>query len=159
MYKVITINGEDYKLEFAIEASLYKECIQSITELIYRIDAGQNTRDIEQVLAGISDIPTTAVNCFYAGLLEHHGVEVGDGKVPNLRAAKELARAIIKDEQSEISNFYDLMSMCVEQMGEDGFFDLIGLSSLVTTNSEQKRGRKKKATTTPKPIPTDPSET
>lgn len=53
MYKVFTVNGEDYKLEFAIEASLYKECIQSITELIYRIDAGQNTRDIEQVLAGI----------------------------------------------------------------------------------------------------------
>ena len=146
MYKVITINGEDYKLEFAIEASLYKECIQSITELIYRIDAGQNTRDIEQALAGISDIPTTAVNCFYAGLLEHHGVEVGDGKVPNLRAAKELARAIIKDEQSEISNFYDLMTMCVEQMGEDGFFVLIGLGSLISTNTTQtsKRGRKKK---------------
>lgn len=146
MYKVITINGEDYKLEFAIEASLYKECIQSITELIYRIDAGQNTRDIEQVLAGISDIPTTAINCFYAGLMEHHGVEVGDGKVPNLRAAKELARAIIKDEQSEISNFYDLMTMCVEQMGEDGFFDLIGLGSLISTNTTQtsKRGRKKK---------------
>lgn len=148
MYKVITINGEDYKLEFAIEASLYKECIQSITELMYTIDSGQNTGDIKSILNGISDIPNTAINCFYAGLLEHHGTESGDGRVPNMTTAKELARAIIKDEQNEISNFYDLMTMCVEQMGEDGFFDLIGLGSLISTNTTQtsKRGRKKKPT-------------
>lgn len=148
MYKVITVNGEDYKLEFAIEASLYKECIQSVTELMYTIDSGQSARDAKTILSGISDIPGTAINCLYAGLLEHHGVESGDGKVPNMLAAKRLARDIIKDDQNDIENFYDLMTMCVEQMGEDGFFDLVGLGSLISENEKptQKRGRKKKQT-------------
>ena len=145
MYKVIRINGEDYKVEFSIEASLYNDCIEKITGLMFDVDAGQSTNNIKQALSGISDIPNTAVHCLYAGLLEHHGTESGDGKVPNLATAKRLAAALLKDENSEYSNWYDILTMCANQMGEDGFFELIGLTGLMTgEETTQKRGRKKK---------------
>lgn len=142
MYKVLTIGGEDYKLEFSIEASLYHECIEKITGLMFDIDSGQSSNDIKKLLSGVSDIPNTAVTCFYAGMLEHHGIEEGDGKVPNLSAAKRLAVALIKDDESDISNWYDLFSMCVDQMGEDGFFDLIGLGSMLATETTRKSPKK-----------------
>lgn len=141
MYKIITINGEDYKLEFSIEASLYHECIEKITGVMFDIDSGQTTNDYKQLLSGMSDIPNTTVICFYAGLLEHHGTDEGDGKVPNLSTAKRLAKSLLRDENSEVDNFYDLFSICIDQMGEDGFFDLIGLPSMLGV--EKKKEPKK----------------
>lgn len=141
MYKIITINGEDYKLEFSIEASLYHECIEKITGVMFDIDSGQTANDYKQLLSGMSDIPNTAVICFYAGLLEHHGRDGGDGRVPNLSTAKQLVKSLIRDENSEVDNFYDLFSICIDQMGEDGFFDLIGLPSMLDV--EKKKEPKK----------------
>ena len=142
MYKIITINGEDYKLEFSFEASLYHECIEKITGVMFDIDSGgQTANGYKQLLSGMSDIPNTAVICFYAGLLEHHGTDEGDGKVPNLSTAKQLAKSLLRDENSEVDNFYDLFSICIDQMGEDGFFDLIGLPSMLDV--EKKKEPKK----------------
>ena len=138
MYKVLTIDGEDYKLEFSIEASLYHECIEKITGIMFDIDAGQTTNDIKMLLSGVSDIPNTAVVCFYAGLLEHHGLDEGDKRVPNVSTAKRLAVKLLRDEDSDVSNWYDLFSLCVDQMGEDGFFDLIGLPSMLGTEKKKK---------------------
>ena len=36
MYKVLMIDGKEYKLEFSIEASLYNDCIEKIK--IYKIE-------------------------------------------------------------------------------------------------------------------------
>lgn len=149
MYKVLTIGGEDYKFEFSIEASLYHECIEKITGLMFDIDAGSTSNDIKQLLAGVSDIPGTAVICFYAGLLEHHGTDEGDGKVKNLGDAKRLAVKLLRDDNSEIDNWYDLFSLCVEQMGEDGFFDLVGLGGMLGTEKKEPKkpqDHKKKVT-------------
>ena len=142
MYKVITIDGEDYKLEFSVEASLYHDCIEKITSIMFDIDAGQSTNDMKKILSGVSDIPYTAVACFYAGLLEHHGKEEGDGKVPNISVAKRLAVKLLKDENSDVSNWYDIFSMCVDQMGEDGFFDLVGLSDMISGEEKKKKAPK-----------------
>lgn len=140
MYKVLTIDGYDYKLEFSIEASLYHECIEKITGLMFDIDSGQNTNDLKKVLSGVTDIPNTAVLCFHAGLLEHHGVDSGDGKVPNIATAKRLIASLLRDENSGIDNWYDVFNICVEQMSEDGFFDLIGLREML--GAERKSPKK-----------------
>ena len=138
MYKVLTIGGEDYKLEFSIEASLYHECIEKITSLMLSIDSGQTANDIKQMLSGICDVPNTSVTCFYAGLLEHHGTEEGDGRIPNFATAKKLAAKLLRDEDSEVDNWYDLLTLCIEQMREDGFFDLIGLSEMFGAEKKKK---------------------
>lgn len=143
MYKIIKIGGEDYKLEFSIEASLYNDCIEKITNLMYSIDSGQNKRDVKQILSGISDIPNTAVICFYAGLMEHHGIE-GDGKVVNLLTAKRLAKQLLKDEESEVKNWYDIFRICLDQMSEDGFFDLIGMSDMLSAEPTEPKKEPKK---------------
>ena len=33
MYKTLTIGGNDYKLEYTIEASLYADCVKGTAEL------------------------------------------------------------------------------------------------------------------------------
>lgn len=141
MYKILNIDGKDYKLEFSIEASLYNDCIEKITGLMYNISFGQSSRDIKQILSGVSDIPNTTVTCFYAGLLEHHGAE-GDGTVTTRDNAKRLAVALLKDEHSEVKNWYDLFSICLEQMSEDGFFELIGMSDILSTEVAPRKPKK-----------------
>lgn len=130
MYSIVKINGYDYKFEFSIEASLYNDCIESVMGLMIDMDASGNS-DRKAVLSTISDMPHVAVTCFYAGLLEHHGTEAGDGKVPDLDSAKRLAKTLLREEGSNVRNWYDLLTLCTEQMAEDGFFDLIGLTDMV----------------------------
>lgn len=135
MYKIITIDGKDYKLEFTIEASLCRECIEKISGLMVDLSSSD---DIKQMLSGISDIPYTALVCFYAGLLEHHGAHPeGDGTVPDMNATKRLAVKLLRDENSGIDNWYDLFTVCIDQMGEDGFFDLVGMTSVTKTDEKK----------------------
>ena len=137
MYKIITIDGKDYKLEFTIEASLCRECIEKISGLVIDISNGE---DIKQMLAGVSDIPYTSLICFYAGLLEHHGTHpTGDRTVPDINAAKVLAAKLIHDENNDINNWYDIFTTCIEQMGDDGFFELVGLNSIMGTSEKKPR--------------------
>ena len=73
MYKLLKIGGEDYKLEYTIEASLYADCVSSLTGLMTDIEMAGTSNDIKKVLSGISNIPNTALTLFYAGLMEAHG--------------------------------------------------------------------------------------
>lgn len=126
MYKILNIGGDEYKLEFSIEASLRNECIEKITEIMMLLSAADNNGDVKDVLKGLSNIPGTALECFYSGLLEHHGSN-GDGTVKNIGDAKRLVVSMIRDEESEYNNWNDIMTLCVNQMAEDGFFELVGL--------------------------------
>lgn len=144
MYRVLKIEGEEYKLEFSVEASLYNDCVQKVTGLMLDVATGQNDADLKQILSAFADVPNAAITCFFAGLLEHHGSEA-DGRVPNIKAAKKLAVSLIRDkENSDVNNWYDLFTLCATQMGEDGFFELIGLGEMLGT--EKKR---------PMPVPQD----
>lgn len=135
MYKLIRIGSEDYKLEYTIEASLYADCVSSLTGLMADIDMSGTSNDIKKVLSGISNIPNTTLTLFYAGLMEAHGTHPdGDGKVPDIQTAKQLIAKYIKEHsEDETGNFFGIMQMCIEQMGEDGFFKLIGLESMMNT--------------------------
>lgn len=143
MYKTLTINGTDYKLEYSIEASLYRDCIDKVSGMLFNVVAGQASKEMQPIISAMSDIPTTAITVFYAGLLEHHGVD-GDNSVPNIGVAKRLAVSILRDNDNEVKNWYDLLVICMDQMGEDGFFDLVGLSEIL--NTEESPVPKKKTT-------------
>lgn len=133
MYKVLNIGGQDYKLEYSIEASLYADCISSLTGLMTDIETAGNLNDIKKVLAGVSNIPQTTLTMFYAGLMEAHGNHPdGDGMVSDIQTAKRLIAQYIKEHtEDETGNFYGIMQMCIEQMGEDGFFKLTGLNPMM----------------------------
>lgn len=144
MYKVLNIGGQDYKLEYSIEASLYAECVASLTSLMSDIETAGDENDVKKALVGISNIPQTALTMFYAGLMEAHGTHSdGDGKVPDIQTAKRLVALYIKEhKEDETGNFYGIMQMCIEQMGEDGFFDLIGMTAMANTVAKPKKPKK-----------------
>lgn len=145
MYKILNIGGQDYKLEFSVEASLYADCVSSLTGIMTDIEIAGSENDIKKVLSGISNIPQTTLTIFYAGLMEHHGTHSeGDGKVPDIATAKRLISQYIKEHNEDDSgNFYGIMQMCIGQMGEDGFFKLVGLEAMMNSMMENQKRPKK----------------
>ena len=150
MYKTITIGGKDYKLQYSIEASLYGDCVASITSMLATIGNAAEKKDIIKQIHEISNIPQVAWTLFYSGLLEAHGMHPeGDGTVPDKQTAKSLMVQYMK-EREEPADFYDILTMCLNQMGEDGFFKLTGMESVMNGNMEavqpnraQRRAQKK----------------
>lgn len=126
MYKVLKIGDTEYKLEYSFEAALYENCTETVLSIFRLMSSG---RDQENLIKGMSNIPNTAIVIFYAGLLEHHGAS-GDGTVKSIKDAKNLAIQYLKS--TEDGSFYKLMETCISQMGEDGFFGLIGLDQLMS---------------------------
>ena len=50
-------------------------------------------------------------------------------------------------EQGEDGNFYALLKLCIDQMGEDGFFKLTGLEDMLNQTEEEE-----------KPVPKTPQD-
>lgn len=138
MYKVLQIGGKDYKLEYSIEASLYADCTASLTGLMAEIQIAGDSKDIKRIVSELSNIPQTTLTIFYAGLMEHHGVHPdGDGSVPDIQTAKHLIAQYLKEHsEDDTGNFFGIMQMCIEQMGEDGFFKLTGLEGMMNQFSQ-----------------------
>ena len=59
MYKVLKIGGKDYKLEYTVEASLYDDCVSSVTSLMVGISESEDKNDIKKLVKQISNIPKT----------------------------------------------------------------------------------------------------
>lgn len=159
MYKIIKIGNEDYRLEYSIEASLYADCITSLTDMLTGVAYTETIKNpiegIKEFLKNAANIPTMALTMFYAGLMEHHGAHPdGDGKVPNIEAAKRLIAQYMREhKEAGDGSFYDVLGVCLGQMGEDGFFELTGLEKLLTDMDLVKKNpvkklqdRKRKAT-------------
>lgn len=140
MYKVLNINNKEYKLEYSIEASLYGECTEKVVGIMSKLAGVQEGGEeaVQNLIKSIADIPQTTIVMFYAGLLEHHG-ESGDNTVMSIADAKALIKDYIKS--TEDGNFYDVLTMCINQMAEDGFFELIGLTKMF--QAEEKKATKK----------------
>lgn len=153
MYKSLNIGGQDYKLEYTIEASLCEECTEkliyflgntigaaSAEDITDDMEEAQKEKIIETVIkssiSGISNLPQTALAIFYAGLLEYHG-SAGDKTVRSKQDAKELVKTYFKEhEEDGTDNFYDLLMICIEQMGEDGFFKRTGIEKMISQNEK-----------------------
>lgn len=142
--KIINIGGKDYTFEFSIEASLYSDCTESVMEFMFDVGNAQTEQDTKKLLETMTNIPHTAMTLFYAGLKEHHSMEV-----PNELVAKQLVKTHIKENNA---NFYSIIKDMLECMGDDGFFNLIGLTEMMSTEEaevkqpKQPQDHKKKAT-------------
>ncbi len=148
--KRITIDGKEYTFEFSIEASMYSECTENVMELFRTIGEAQSQEDARGLIKGISDISTVAVTMFYAGLMEHHGIE-GDRTVLSLSDAKKLVKKYLNEHKEEgKGNLYSVMEEMMEVMADDGFFEVIGLARMMRGEEEKQpktpQDHKKKAT-------------
>lgn len=157
----LTINGKEYTFKFSIEASLYNECTEATMNMFISFGEAQgeasaaveeeNAKDqvmsaMRKTFSSIANIPQTALTLFYAGLMECHGA-AGDNTVRSITDAKGVLADYLRESGS---NFYDVMNMMLETMGEDHFFDLTGISEILKKmnpdgESEKKPGRKRKA--------------
>lgn len=133
MYKTITIGGEDYKLEYTIEASLYRDGIEKIVDYIVEMSSAEN---LEDAVRSFADTANTAITIFYAGLLEHHGPDGvdSDGRICTFKDAKRLISTYIKENDAD---FFDVIRICTDQMGADGFFKLIGVDKFFTPEKKK----------------------
>lgn len=160
MYKILRIGEKEYKLEYTIEAALYDDCTAGLIEFFSKTfgaveiekisqNADEDSREkmaqaaLKNGISGISNMPSLAITVLYAGLLEHHGVgRNGDGIVRNKEDVKDIARKYFADHAEDgTDTFYDLFQICIEQMGEDGFFKRIGLEKMMNQNQAAKPNR------------------
>lgn len=160
MYKVLNIGGQDYKLEYTIEASLCEECTEKLIyflgntigstqvltdEMTDEEKEKATTTIIKNSISGISNLPQTALSIFYAGLLEHHGPS-GNNTIRSKQDAKDLVKTYFKEhEEDGTDNFYDLLMICLEQMGEDGFFKRTGLEKMMAQSEDETVTKKNRA--------------
>ena len=154
MYKVLTIGGNEYRLEYSIEASLYADCTAKLVEFLGaaygssevakhlgNVAEGDRASAVRSViresLQAVSNIPDVALTLFYAGLLQYHGLE-GDKTVTSMRDAKSIVRQYFEDHKDDgEGDFYSIMQICIEQMGEDDFFRRVGLEKMFGPNQNQ----------------------
>jgi len=165
MYKVLTIGGYDYKLEYSVEASLYSEGTEKLLEFLGKtIGAAEAVKPdavpdadkaeyyrtmLKESLGGYLSLPDVALTLFYAGLQEHHGADA-DGKVVSKADAKRLLAQFLKegqDKENGATGYIGLLNLIITQMEEDGFFKLIGLEQLSQsmTGLQNRQQRRKKA--------------
>ena len=154
MYKVLTIGGNEYRLEYSIEASLYADCTAKLVEFLGaaygssevakhlgNVAEGDRASAVRSViresLQAVANIPDVAITLFYAGLLQYHGLE-GDKTVTSMRDAKSIVRQYFEDHKDDgEGDFYSIMQICIEQMGEDDFFRRVGLEKMFSPNQNQ----------------------
>lgn len=160
MFKTIIINNHEYHLEYTVEAALYGDATQKLMDFLIQTTVGADSDDpaavIRENLKTVADVPQTALTLFYAGLLEHHG-PFGDGTIKTIADAKRLVRDYFADHAEDgTDNFMDLLTLCLDQMGNDGFFKRVGLEKMFQAaeaepvNREQKRAAAKKSKATEK---------
>ena len=148
MYKVIKIGGRDYHLEYSIEASLYSDCVEDMTSMFGSVilidDDKMNVKDkLREMCSGMASIPSVTLTVFYAGLMEAHGDHPdGDGTVPNIATAKQLIKQyILEHKDDDTGNFYGVLELCLAQMADNGFFELIGLEKMFGEKEPKKQAK------------------
>lgn len=135
--KEIIVNNKTYKLEFSIEASLCDECVEKVIDLIAGFGNAENS-SIADISKTISNLPKQTLTMFYASLLENHGNEI-----KSTDDAKTILKTYIKDNNS---SFYDVLTMLIECMSDDGFFKQIGLEQMTEASQTiQPQDHKKKS--------------
>ena len=140
---VLNIDGKDYTLEYTIEASLHKNCVEKVYNFVMNATGGSGKDAISDAISAMSDIPRTALTVFYAGLLENHSDEI-----KNESDAKRLIKKYFaENKDSEDANFYGLLGMMIDCMSDDGFFKQIGLTQAMTAEENPKKSQSHKKRT------------
>lgn len=158
----LTINGKEYTFTFSIEASLYNECTEAAMNMLLSFGEAQGEASVEtedvseakkhamsavkKAFSTCANIPQTALTMFYAGLMENHGIS-GDNTIRSLSDAKKVLADYLRESKS---NFYEVMNLMMECMGEDSFFELTGMAEIINRmtqdGGEEKKPTKKRKT-------------
>ena len=128
--RILEIGKEEYKFQFDIEASLYSDCTEKVTSIIVGLTNADTKEEKKEFISSIANIPQVALHMFHAGLLENHNVTLSDSK-------RLIAQYIKEHKEDETGSFYGVMEMLMEDMGNDGFFELIGLDSMFAKAEKQ----------------------
>ncbi|MCQ5143375.1 hypothetical protein [Enterocloster bolteae] len=164
--RILTIGGNEYKVEFSFEAAEYKACVDKVFKVVsggYIMKRGITGTEgkaemAEAMMDGtadmFSDMASLSITCFYAGLLENNPVE-------DEKAARQLFKQFVKenanDERATFPGMYEFLKECME---EDGFFKLTGLDKYLKEMSEAmeraiKEAEKETEQSTLPKVPTD----
>lgn len=165
--KKITVNGTEYTLEYSFMAAEHKETVQKMFDVLSgaymlrkagAIEDGGSSGDavanamIDGTGEMVADIPRITRICFYSGLLENHELSEEE--------AHDVMKSYMKENKVSFKKLFDDIKECME---DDGFFDLSGLTEMITemnknfeeeTNTEQEKtpkapqDHKKKQTST-----------
>lgn len=141
--KSIKINGNIYKIEYSIEASLYEECSECVMDFFVKMgmadgaaEIGDNEGAVNNIVKTITGIPVKTLTLFYAGLLEHHSDTI---------RSKDEAKTLLKDYLKESGkSFVDVFKELTDIVNEDNFFEMIGLNQMFQTESNTEPKKKKK---------------
>ena len=74
--KIINVNSKEYILEYTMEASLYRDCVEKTTGYMMKTSDKDRMASLEGIISSIGDLPQTALTMFYAGLMEHQSDEI-----------------------------------------------------------------------------------
>ena len=133
--KAITVNGNEYKLEFSFEAVEHKELVKKMFDIVSGAIFVKSAKDLskptsEDMIDGsgnmIAELPHICVTAFYAGLLENNPVSQDE--------AKTLMKAYMKENKLSFKMLYEELRQCME---DDGFFDLSGLREMSESMNEE----------------------
>ena len=140
--RLLTIGGNEYKVEFSFEAAEYKDCVDKVFKVVsggYIMKRGITGKEDKSEMATammdgtadmFSDMASLSITCLYAGLLENNPVE-------DEKAARALFKQFVKenpdDERATFPGMYEFLKKCME---EDGFFKLTGLDKYLKDMSE-----------------------
>lgn len=139
--KVVNISGKDYTFEFTIEASLYDECTERTIGLMHQSAMAAESGDEHGFFSSLANMPKVALSMFYAGLLEHHGIN-GDNSVPDIGTAKKILKAYMVEHKDDgTGDFYSVMEEMLSVMSDDGFFSLIGLEKMIGIQQTEKTAK------------------
>lgn len=157
MYKILPIDGKEYKLQYTVRAALYEDCIEEMVNLFgstsatiaeSEITEGLNEADklkvqislLEAIAKQMYSIPQIALTFFYAGLMEYHGTgKNGDRTICSKDDAEELIYKYFDDHKEDGEDtFADILAICTRQMQEDGFFRRVGLEKILSQNEKSK---------------------
>lgn len=130
--KTIKINGNEYKIEYSIEASLYTTCMESLMDTLIGIGTFQGKAELndaegmkDELKKTVSNIPQKVLTLFHAGLLENHNLSEEE--------SKELLKTYLKESKKSYSEILgDLMGI----VNEDNFFELIGVDKMFAPSEE-----------------------
>lgn len=147
--KTITVNGNDYTLEFTFAAAECKDLMNRMFKIMTMSYIAEDMKDLEDevtvkaMLDGtakqVADTPESCKIAFFAGLLEHNPKTEEE--------TVEIMRGYMKENKLSYTKLFKEIQ---EWMEEDGFFDLSGLKEMIAemypeTQTEQK----------PKKVPQD----
>jgi hypothetical protein len=146
--KIITVKGNEYKLEFGFDAAEHKSTVQKMFKVksgAYMVEEGisvDGTPTASGIINGtasmVGDIPGIVKSAFFAGLLEHHDMPEED------------AHELLKDYMRENKlSFRDVLMELTECMETDGFFELAGITAMLKDAEPEEEKKTIKAVKTP----------